>query len=278
VSRFVGFFTVTLSFLTIFAGSVNAEQLTLKGKFVQGGMVFGQTEPGATVYFQKRTVRVSDQGEFVIGFGRDFKSSVSLRVKLASGAEITREITVEKRSYRTEHVDGLPASKVTPSAKFLSRIKRENGEIYTIRQKDSPEKYFKSGWIWPALGRVSGVYGSQRVLNGIPKRPHFGLDVAAPVGTQIVASTDGVVRLAKKDLYYTGGTVMIDHGHGLVSVYSHLSRVTVKIGAFVKQGDKIGEIGATGRASGPHLDWRLNWFNERLDPRLLLGPMPGVKS
>ncbi|MBL4906456.1 MAG: M23 family metallopeptidase [Sneathiella sp.] len=261
-------------FLCLLPSFLAAGEVTLSGTFMQGGLVMGETEATANVFFEGRKVQTSPAGRFVFGFGRDFKNVATLIVRFRDGSKTVRKLQVDPRRYKTERIDGLSPSKVTPSEKFLKRIRKENGEIARIRSIDTSEEWFLSGWKWPATGRVSGVYGSQRVLNGIPKRPHFGLDVAAPVGTPVYASTDGLVRLSEQDLYYTGGTIMIDHGHGLVSVYSHLSRLDVTMGEFVAQGTKIGEIGATGRASGPHLDWRLNWFKERLDPELLLSPMP----
>ncbi|MEX0582684.1 MAG: M23 family metallopeptidase [Sneathiella sp.] len=263
-------------FLGAFLLSLNAlaDRVTLTGNFTQGGLVMGLTEPGAHVFFDEKPVTVSPEGRFLFGFGRDFKDSSVLKITYPDGAEETKTINIAKREYKVERVNGLPPSKVTPSPEFLARIKKENAKIAKIRAIETPEEWFLSGWQWPAQGRVSGVYGSQRVLNDIPKRPHFGLDIAAPVGTPVVASTDGQVRMAEADLFYTGGTVMIDHGYGLISVYSHLSKIDVTVDQFVRQGEKIGEIGATGRATGPHLDWRLNWFGERLDPELLLGPMP----
>jgi len=260
--------------LILLSPMVMAADVTLEGKLIQGGLVLGQTDPAAKVFFEGKEIRVSSAGRFVFGFGRDFKNAARLVIHSPDGRQEVRELKIAKRDYKTERLTGLPPSKVTPSAEFLKRIRAENGEIARIRAIDSEEEWFLSGWQWPALGRVSGVYGSQRILNDIPKRPHFGLDVAAPVGTAVVASTDGMVRMVEPDLFYTGGTVMIDHGHGLVSVYSHLSHLDVKAGQFVQQGTKIGEVGKTGRATGPHLDWRLNWFKERLDPELLLGPMP----
>ncbi|WP_219821661.1 M23 family metallopeptidase [Sneathiella aquimaris] len=247
-----------------------AGELELKGAFTQGGLILGKTAPGASISLNGKEIRVSDTGEFVFGFGRDHKAEALLEVKRPDGTITKKRLKISKRQYKTERINGLPPSKVTPSEQFLKRIRRENGEIAKIRAIDTDEKWFLTGWKWPASGRISGVFGSQRVLNDIPKRPHYGLDIAAPVGTPVFSSTDGLVRLSEQDLYYTGGTVMIDHGYGLVSVYSHLSKLSVKAGQFVKQGEKIGEIGATGRASGPHLDWRLNWFKERLDPQLLL--------
>jgi murein DD-endopeptidase MepM/ murein hydrolase activator NlpD len=236
--------------------------------------VVGKTDPAAGISVDGRPVRVGPSGHFVFGFGRDFKSTVQLDISYPDGRRDSRVLKIAPRTYKTERVDGLPPSKVTPSEEVLRRIRRENAEIARLRAMDTDEEWFLSGWDWPAEGRVSGVYGSQRILNGIPKRPHFGLDVAAPAGTDVVASTDGRVRMAEDDLFYTGGTIMIDHGHGLVSVYSHLSRITVSVGDMVRKGDKIGEVGSTGRSSGPHLDWRLNWFGERLDPQLLLQPAP----
>jgi murein DD-endopeptidase MepM/ murein hydrolase activator NlpD len=253
---------------------VLADDVTLAGDFTQGGLVIGQTEPGSRVFLDDKPVEVSPSGQFVFGFGRDFKKTADLKIQHKDGSEERQEFSISKREYKIEQVSGLPPSKVTPSPEFFARIKKENAEIARIRAINTKKEWFLSGWQWPALGRVSGVYGSQRVLNGIPKRPHFGLDIAAPVGTPVVASTDGMVRMAASDLFYTGGTIMIDHGYGLVSVYSHLSKLDVTAGQFVRQGTKIGEIGKTGRASGAHLDWRLNWFNERLDPELLLKDIP----
>ena len=156
----------------------------------------------------------------------------------------------------------------------MARIRAENARIAEARAVDRAEPMFESGFVWPVVGPISGVFGSQRVLNGEPRRPHYGVDVAAPPGTPVTAPADGVVAIAHPDMYYTGGTVLIDHGHGLTSVYSHLEEVWVKEGARLRQGDPIGSVGATGRATGPHLDWRINWFDQRLDPALLVPPMP----
>ncbi|MEE8188755.1 MAG: M23 family metallopeptidase, partial [Kiloniellales bacterium] len=150
----------------------------------------------------------------------------------------------------------------------------ENARIAAARAVDRPEPLFESGFVWPATGPITGVFGSQRVLNGKPRRPHYGVDVAAPEGSIVRAPADGVVAIAAAEMYYTGGTVLIDHGHGLTSVYSHMKEVRVSEGQRVKQGDPIGTVGATGRVTGPHLDWRVNWFDQRLDPALLVPPMP----
>ena len=186
----------------------------------------------------------------------------------------TRTFEIAKRSYNIQRIDGLPPNMVTPSEKELVRIRKENAKIGAVRKVDRPEPLFESGFVWPAKGRISGVYGSQRILNGEPRRPHFGVDVAAPVGTPITAPADGIVVLAEDDLYYTGGTVILDHGHGLTSAFLHMKDVTVQVGQHLAQGGMIGTLGATGRATGPHLDWRMNWFNQRVDPALLVPPMP----
>jgi|TARA_R110002094_G_scaffold43505_3_gene55579 murein DD-endopeptidase MepM/ murein hydrolase activator NlpD len=252
-----------------------AETTILSGDMTQGGLVMGTTDPGATLYLDGKLLTVAPSGRFVFGFGRDSKPTAILKILYKNGESEDRLLEVSQREYPIERVDGLATDKVTPSPEALARINAENAEIARIRSIETGEEWYLSGWQWPAKGRVSGVYGSQRVLNGIPKRPHFGLDIAASEGTEVLASTDGTVRMAEADLYYTGGTVMIDHGYGLISVYSHLSALAVKEGQFVQKGEKIGEVGSTGRSTGAHLDWRLNWFDTRLDPQLLLEGSPG---
>jgi hypothetical protein len=251
-----------------------AVNLELSGNFTQGGLVYGRAAPGAEVEFLGRKVRVGGDGGFVFGFGRDFPGTGQLTVRWPDGRREVQQIDVAARSYKIQKIDGLPERMVTPPAEVLARIRRENAAIARARDHDGADALFRSGFVWPVIGRVSGVFGSQRVLNGKPRRPHFGVDIAAPPGTPVHAPADGVVVMAEPDLYYTGGTVMLDHGHGLVSVYSHLKDVSAKVGARLRQGEVIGTLGATGRATGPHLDWRINWFDQRLDPALLVGPMP----
>ena len=260
--------------LLFLPGAVLAGAPELRGDFVQGGMIYGTATTGTQIEFDGRLVRVDDTGRFIIGFGRDFPGTAQLFWTPANGQRRSLDLAIKARRYKTQRIDGLPRKMVTPPGDVLNRIRRENRGIAAVRRLDNANAWFESGFIWPAQGVISGVYGSQRILNGKPRRPHYGLDIANKTGTPIVASTDGVVALAEANLYYTGGTVMLDHGHGLTSVYSHLHSVTVKIGQFVRQGSRIGTIGRTGRATGPHLDWRLNWFKQRLDPALLLGPMP----
>lgn len=258
--------------------SANAGSYRLEGDRVQGGLLIGHTDPGTTVMFEGRKIRVSPEGVFVVGFTRDAKPTASLALRYADGSAQKDTIKVEKRKYNIQRIDGLPPKMVTPPKKVLERIRRENVLIKKARAQDSAIPHFLKGWIWPAKGRISGVYGSQRILNGKPRWPHFGVDVAAPVGTPVVAPSDGVVTLVEKDLYYTGGTIIIDHGHGLSSAFLHMNKVTVKKGQRVKQGDRIGTIGKTGRATGPHLDWRINLFDARIDPQLLVPPMPKAQK
>lgn len=246
-----------------------ALELSLEGDLMQGGMVIGKAGPDTQIQLDGRTIRVGADGRFVFGFGRDAAASSTLTA--TNGADrITRELTITQRDYKIQRIDGLPPKMVTPDPEQLARIRRENGWIAKVRQQDSDAQWFAEQFVSPAEGPISGVYGSQRILNGEPRRPHFGLDVAAPTGTAVTAPAPGIVALAEPDLYFTGGTVMLDHGHGITSVYSHLSRLDVRVGQQIERGERIGAVGATGRATGPHLDWRVNWFEVRLDPALLL--------
>jgi murein DD-endopeptidase MepM/ murein hydrolase activator NlpD len=260
--------------LMTLAFSASASELRLEGKFVQGGLVTGYTVSGARVKFDGRKVRVSDDGVFLIGFGRDAKPESTLEIEFADGHKATQRLDIAKRDYKIQRIDGLPPRKVTPKPEDLKRIRRESAMIKTARRRDDPRTDFRAGFIWPAVGRVSGVYGSQRILHGDPRRPHFGVDVAAPVGAPVVAPADGVVTLVHPDMFFSGGTLLIDHGHGLSSSFLHLSQVLVEVGQRVKQGELVARIGATGRVSGAHLDWRMNLFDARIDPQLLVAEMP----
>jgi len=196
------------------------------------------------------------------------------------GKEETWTLTIRAREYDIQRIEGLPQKMVTPPAETLARIRAESAKVRAARDIDSAETHFSVPFIWPAKGRISGVYGSQRILNGEPRQPHFGVDVAAPTGTPVHAPAAGEIRLAELDLYYSGGTIILDHGHGLSSSFLHMSRVDVVVGQQVAQGEVIGAIGATGRVTGAHLDWRMNWFEQRLDPALLVAaqvPKPKLK-
>ncbi len=259
-----------LLLLTATQLTLPAVALELLGPRVSGTLLRGQTAPGTTVEFQGRNIRVSPGGLFLIGFGRDESGAFDLRVTLADGRVEHLTLSIEKREYAIQRIDGLPPAKVTPDPKHLARIRREGKLVKRARSADDPRAEFGGGFHRPAHGRISGVYGSQRVLNGQPRRPHYGLDIAAPMGAPVTAPAGGQVTLAEPDLYFSGGTLILDHGHGLTSSFLHLSKILVSHGEQVTAGQLIAQVGKSGRATGPHLDWRMNLFDKRLDPQLLI--------
>ena len=240
--------------------------VTFDGKFVQGSFILGKTDPGSEVFIDKKKVKVTSDGYFAFGLGRDRNNDV---VIIINEKKIVKKVF--KREYNIQKIDGLEEKKVTPPEEFYERIKRENRWIGVARAIDSDLTFFKNKFSIPVENAIiTGVYGSQRILNGKPKWPHYGLDFAADEGTKIKAMLDGVVTLVESDLFYTGGTLIFDHGHGISTLYMHMEKILVKKGQKVKQGDIIGTVGSTGRATGAHLDVRLNWFNVRLDPATVL--------
>ena len=257
------------------AASVAETEVRLDGPRVQGGLLRGRAPPGSRVEYEGDTVRVSTDGWFLVGFGRDAPAQAELAVVLPDGRRQRQVLAVERREYDIQRIDGLPARKVTPRSEAdLARIRADVRRVKQARAIDDPRTDFLGGFRWPVKGRISGVYGSQRILNGEPRRPHFGIDIAAPAGTTVVAPADGVITMVHPDMFFSGGTMIVDHGHGLSSAFLHLSRILVTKGERVTQGQPIAEVGSTGRSTGPHLDWRINLFDRRLDPSLLVGPMP----
>ena len=239
---------------------------TFEGKFIQGSFILGKTEPGSEVFIDKKKVKVTTDGYFAFGLSRDRKNDVVITI---NKKKIVKKVF--KREYRIQRIDGLEEKKVTPPEEVYERIKRENKWIGEARSVNSDLAFFKNKFINPLENAiVTGVYGSQRILNGKPKWPHYGIDFAAEEGTEIKAMLGGVVTLAEPDLFYTGGTLIFDHGHGISTLYMHLETLMVKKGQEVKQGDIIGTVGSTGRSTGAHLDVRLNWFGIRLDPATVL--------
>lgn len=264
-----------LGLLAVGVPAAPGQPYELSGKLVQGGLVYGKTLPGSKVFQDGQALRVSAQGDFLLGFTRDAPPTSQLRVELPDGKAAEQTLEVARRDYQIQRIDGLPPGKVTPrSAQDLARIKRDNQLVGEARARDDDRLDFLGGFTWPLIGPITGVYGSQRILNGEPRRPHFGVDVAAPVGTPVRAPAAGIVTLAEPDMFFSGGTLMIDHGYRLSSSFLHLHKLHVKVGDRVEQGDLIAEVGATGRVTGAHLDWRMNLRDRRIDPELLVPPMP----
>jgi murein DD-endopeptidase MepM/ murein hydrolase activator NlpD len=262
---------IPIALVLMVAVPAAASTLEFDGQFVQGGLIRGQTEAGAAVLFDDRQIRVSPNGIFLIGFSRDAPATATLVVRSPGGERRSRTLEIARRTYEIQKIDGLPSAMVSPPPDTLARIKRENALISQVRSRDTPETLFESGWIWPARGPISGVYGSQRILNGEPRQPHYGVDISAPVGSPVNAPAAGIVALAAENMYLSGGTLILDHGHGLTSAFLHLRKILVREGDTVRQGDLIAEVGATGRVTAAHLDWRINLFGARIDPALLVG-------
>ena len=247
---------------------------TLTGPLIQGGLVIGTTTPGATVWQDDQPIRVSRTGIFLIGFDRDMPATSQLTIRQPNGSTEHRILPIEQRQYAIQHIQ-LPNHKVAPmTSQAIQHVRRDNRLLLKARRRDDDRQDFDAGFIWPVIGPISGVYGSQRILNGQKKRPHYGVDVARPTGTPVVAPAAGMVIVAEPDMFYSGGTLVIDHGHQLTSALLHLSELAVQEGDRVRQGQLIGRVGATGRATGPHLDWRIKLRQHQIDPQLLVPPMP----
>ena len=249
--------------------NIKDTKIILEGDFVQGGLVKGQTNKDLNIKFKDKILRKSSNGSFVIGFGRDHPKQANLYFFINQNW-VLKKLDIEQRKYKTQVINGLEKKMVTPPKSFWDRIKRENKVIKKVRSLDTNVDFIFQKFDWPTKGIISGVFGSQRILNGKPKRPHYGVDIAAPEGTDILAPTEAIVRMAEKDLYYTGGTVMLDHGHGVTSVYSHLSSINVKVGDKINKGQKIGEVGSTGRVTGPHLHWTVYLNKVRINPESII--------
>ncbi len=256
-------------FVIIFFTTTQINAIEFKGKFLQGHYIIGVTDPSAKIIIDKKNVKVSNDGYFVFGIDRDRKFDLVI-TKIINGKKEKIVKKILKRKYNIQKIDGLEESKVTPPESVYKRIREENNKIGKARAINSDLSFFKNQFIMPVKGIISGVYGSQRILNGKPRWPHYGIDIAAKKGTLIKSSGSGVVTMAEDDLYYTGGTIIMDHGHGISTIYSHLETVMVSVGDKINKGDIIGTVGSTGRSTGPHLDFRLNWFQTRLDPMSIL--------
>ena len=236
-----------------------------------GALLWGEVEPGSQVWLDDEALRVGAEGDFVLGFGRDATGERVLRIE--GSRSCWKILRVAGREYPLQRVEGVPRQTVSPSPKQQQRIERERALVNRARSKSSPKAWFSGGFQWPAQGPISGVYGSRRSYNGIPGSPHYGVDVAAPAGAPVTAPAPGIVVLAEADLFYSGGTVIIDHGLEVFSSFLHMSKLHTRVGNRVQSGELIGEIGASGRATGAHLDWRMKWRKRWVDPQLLVPPM-----
>ncbi len=258
----------------ILASNAAVACVAVEGDVSQGGMIWGTAPPGVPVFLDEERLEVLPGGRFFAGFHRDAARSAILRV----GDDCTQSLEVRQREYRISRVEGVPQRTVTPPEEQLERIRRERALVSAAKAQriERPDwlEQVAAGFVWPVTGRISGVYGSQRYYNGTPGNPHYGVDVAVPTGTPVHAPAAGRVTLAEPDLFYSGGTVILDHGYGLSSSFLHMSEVSVTVGDELEPGDLIGAVGATGRATGPHLDWRMSWRDQRIDPQLLAPPMP----
>lgn len=256
-------------------GGQGAIALELTGALTQGSLLMGRVPPGTEVALMKRQISVGEDGLFVFGLGRNTPSEIELTTRHGDGEVETHLLAIDQREYQEQRVDGVPQKTVSPpSPEVLERILREATLVKKARAEDNRSQDFLSGFVRPLEGPITGVYGSRRVYNGKPGRPHYGLDIAAPKGSDVFAPAPGVVRLVHDDMFYSGGTLILEHGHGISSTFIHLSEVLAVSGQRVDAGDLIARVGSTGRATGPHLDWRINWFDVRLDPALVLEHFP----
>lgn len=256
------------------AVKLQASSLVLQGSLQQGSLLLGKLESGSMAFYRDQPLPVTSSGEFLLGLGRDAPASIELRVVDTEGLQTVQKFAVAKREYRIQRVNGVPSKTVNPPAADLARIRNDSALVKLARREITTREDFLDGFQVPLDGPITGVYGSQRVYNGVPKNPHYGVDYAAPTGTQVLSPAAGIVRLAHLDMFYSGGTLIVDHGHGLSSSFLHLSDILVTEGSRVSRGQPIAKVGATGRATGPHLDWRMNWHSERIDPQLVLDTLP----
>lgn len=248
--------------------------LALNGEWRQGGFAFGRTWPRALIFVDGEALTAaSEAGLFVVGFDRDAPSSVQIEARGTSGQSARRTLDIAPGSFPSTSVNGLPQSTVEPTdPELLARIQHEvllKTEAFASRAVADD---FRDGFDWPlASYRVTSQWGSQRVLNGTPARPHYGVDLAAPQGSVIRAPADGLVAMAQPGMHFEGGLTLIDHGQGLITAYLHQSRIDVSAGQRVSRGQEIGRVGMTGRATGPHLCWRMKWRDRNLNPALMVG-------
>ena len=243
---------------------------TIDGQWREGELLIGKTESKAKVWFENKPIKVGDDGLFIIGLNRDEAKQVTVSVVTEAGNTITGVFNVENRDYNIQKVEGIASNIMQPSADDLTRARSESRAIGKAKKVVSDRRDFLNDFIIPVKGPTTGIYGSQRYYNGKPGRPHYGWDIAAPTGTDVKAPNSGTVIFAQLDTFYSGGLIIMDHGFHLSSSFLHLDDIYVKVGDNVKKGAVIGAVGATGRVTGSHLDWRMNWGKRRIDPQVLI--------
>jgi len=254
-------------------GGGEPSRVMLIGEPIPGHLIIGNAPEAQKVFLNNELLKLNPNGSFVFGFDRDDKGTHNLRVVYEDGFSEEIALVLQKREYQIQRINNLQQQHVTPPPELQERIDRERNTIIEARKKidTTQTPYFLSGFMRPVEGgRISGVFGSQRILNGEPRNPHNGLDIALPTGAPVYAMADGIVCLRADDFHYNGNFVLLDHGHGLNSVYVHLHKIHVEDGAHVIKGQLIGEVGSTGRSTGPHLHWGVQWYGKRIDPQAVL--------
>ena len=267
---------IIFSYLILIANISASDDPKFVGTFQQGGLVLGQLAEGETVSYKGKSLKINNKNQFLLGFGRNEPSEVEITVHDQLG-ERNIILNIAARDYAIQKIEGVSQKTVNPSKEHLNRIQQDAASVRKARRLISNQDDFTAGFIEPSSGPITGVYGSQRFYNGVPKSPHYGIDYAAPIGTPVIAPAGGIITLVYNDMFYSGGTLILDHGHGLSSTFLHLSQILVTQGQRVTPGMVIAKIGASGRATGPHLDWRMNWLDQRIDPQLVLQTLPVQK-
>jgi murein DD-endopeptidase MepM/ murein hydrolase activator NlpD len=244
-------------------------EVTVPSGLQQGDLVLATVTPGSRIAVDQKEIQVDKDGYFAFGLGRDYPDDVIIKAWFADGTTSIQTHTVLQRTYGEQRIRGLPEQMVTPDQKLAERIAWEADLVREARSHTTSTNFFRSGLIWPVNGTITGVFGTRRILNGEVRSPHYGIDIAATDGTTVLASADGIVRLSA-ELYLSGNTTVLDHGHGISSTYLHMKTILVSKNDFIRQGEVIGYVGSTGRSTGAHLDWRINWFKVRVDPERAL--------
>ena len=255
-------------FLLFQSNFLNAFELN--GEITQGALIVGKEQADKSIYVNNQKIKLSKNGIFVFGINYNQVGNVVIESVDKNNQIISKTYKIKKRQYKIQKIDGLHEKMVTPDQESLEIIKKENNLIKNAQLINSDFEFFFSGFNKPVDGVISGIYGSQRILNGKPRSPHLGIDYAAPKGTEVRSPADGQVTLAERGFYFTGDSLILDHGHGVSTIYAHLDEILVKKGDFIKKGQIIGKVGSTGRATGPHLHFGMNWFGTKIDPELIL--------